>query len=86
MYHSHRGLSSIFVTFLAVCEEKYAANFVSPHPEFELRTVAEYNPEAHAADLKRGDPRGWKLVFEEFRPGTLKKQAHKFKFEEDDGH
>ena len=51
----------------------------------ELRTVAEYNPESHAADLKRGDTKGWRLIFDEFRPKTIKKQAHKFKFE-DDGH
>jgi len=74
------------LTFLVVCEEAAAAAFTEPHPEFELRTVAEYNPDAHAADVKYGDSRGWRLIFEEFRPKTIKKQAHKFKFEEDDAH
>ena len=73
------------MTFLVVCEAAAAASFEKPHPEFELRTVAEYNPESHAADLKRGDTKGWRLIFDEFRPKTIKKQAHKFKFE-DDGH
>lgn len=74
------------MTFLVVCEQANASAFVKPHPEFELRTVAEYNPEDHAADLKRGDSRGWRLIFDEFRPKAMKKQAHKFKFEEDDAH
>jgi len=81
-----RDIGARNMTFLAVCEQAKARAFEHPHPDFELRTVAEYSPEGHAADLKRGDPRGWKLVFEEFRPRTLKKQAHKFKFEDDDGH
>ncbi len=74
------------MTFLVVCEQGKASAFTSPHPEFELRTVAEYNPESHAADLKRGDSRGWSLIFEEFRPKVMKKQTHKFKFEDDDAH
>lgn len=71
------------MTFLVVCEERHASLFELPHPDFELRTVAEYNDEGHAADLKRGDSNGWKLIFDEFRPKTFKKQAHKFKFEDD---
>jgi len=74
------------MTFLAICEAADAGAFTQPHPEFELRTVAKYNPESHAADLNHGDSRGWQLIFEEFRPKTIKKQAHKFKFEEEDGH
>ena len=74
------------MTFLAICEEAAASAFECPHPDFELRTVAEYNPESCAADLKAGDSRGWRLVFDEFRPKTMKKQAHKFKFEDDDAH
>jgi hypothetical protein len=81
-----RNIGARNVTFLAICEEKCAGNFASPHPEFELRTVAEYNPESNAVNLKLGDSRGWRLIFEEFRPKTLKKQAHKFKFEDEDGH
>ena len=81
-----RNIGARNMTFLAICEEAHASAFVKPHPEFELRTVAEYNPEAHAADLKGGDTRGWQLIFDEFRPKTMKKQAHKFKFEEDDAH
>lgn len=71
------------MTFLVVCEQSKACVFTNPHPDFELRTVAEYNPDSHAADLKRGDPRGWRLIFDEFRPKTMKKQTHKFKFEDD---
>ncbi len=81
-----RNIGARHVTFLAICEAKYAGNFATPHPEFELRTVAEYNPESNAANLKLGDSRGWRLIFEEFRPKTLLKQAHKFKFEDEDGH
>jgi len=81
-----RNIGARNVTFLAICEAKYAAHFAVPHPEFELRTVAEYNPESNAANLKLGDSRGWRLIFEEFRPKTILKQAHKFKFEDDDGH
>jgi len=81
-----RKIGARNMTFLAICEEAGASAFVKPHPEFELRTVAEYNPESNAADLKRGDSRGWRLIFEEFRPRTMKKQAHKFKFEEDGAH
>jgi len=81
-----RNIGARNVTFLAICEAKCAGNFAAPHPEFELRTVAEYNPESNAANLKLGDTRGWRLIFEEFRPKTLKKQAHTFKFEEDDAH
>ncbi len=74
------------MTFLVICEESMVPSFEGPHPDFELRAVAEYNPESNAADLKRGDSRGWRLIFDEFRPKTIKKQTHKFKFEEDDGH
>ena len=78
-----RKIGARNMTFLVICEEANAASFTGPHPDFELRTVAEYNPESNAADLKRGDPKGWRLVFDEFRPATMKKKAHKFKFEDD---
>lgn len=72
------------MTFLVICEERHASLFEFPHPDFELRTVAVYNNDANAADLKQGDSKGWKLIFDEFRPKTFRKQAHKFKFEGDD--
>ncbi len=50
-------------------------------PRTYVRFVSEFNPDDHAAEDQYGDKYGWRLIFDEFRPRTVKKQTHKFKFE-----
>ncbi|MBR4652998.1 MAG: hypothetical protein IKO72_06520 [Kiritimatiellae bacterium] len=70
------------MTFLAVCEESCRRNFPAVHPGYELRTVARFNPDDDAVNPKLGDMRGWRVVFDEFRPRKkLKCKETGFKFD-----
>ena len=71
------------MTFLVVCEDAVKGNFPASHPDYELRSVAAFNPGNDALNPKLGDRRGWQLIFDEFRPKKkLKRRKGKFKFEQ----
>ena len=66
-----------------VLEEKCRSKTIAltDLPRTFVRYVSEFNPDDHAAEDNYGDKYGWRLIFDEFRPRTIKQQAHKFKFE-----
>ena len=76
------GVGARNMTFLVICEDRYRPNFPKRHPGYELRSVLEFNPETDSTIRNLGDRYGWRIIFDEFRPKTIKAQAHKFKFEQ----
>ena len=66
---------------LVVCERKAASAFDGVHPEFMLRTVEAYNPNDDVTARRLGDPSGWRLLFAEFAPETVKGRGKSFKFD-----
>lgn len=77
-----RKLGMRDATFLLVCET--ACKGKSVHLDWsdaKIRYVKAFNPDDRVTDAALGDPVGWQLIFDEFRPLVMKKQAHKFKFE-----
>ena len=76
------GVGARNMTFLVICEDRYRSSFPKHHPGYELRSVLKFNPETDSTIRNLGDRYGWRIIFDEFRPKVIKKQAHKFKFEQ----
>ena len=49
-----------------------------------IRCIDHFAPGDRVTNLKSGDPEGWKKIFSEFGPATLKKSTRRFKFESRD--
>lgn len=77
-----RNLGMKDATFLLVCEQACRVKTVDlDWPDAHIRFVKAFNPDNCVTDSELGDSVGWQLIFDEFRPLTVKKQKHKFKFE-----
>ena len=66
---------------LVVCQKADAAFFPKEHPDYELRTVAAYNPDWRAATELSGDRLGWMKIWREFAPAQKIVQHKTYKFQ-----
>ena len=68
------------VRLLIVCERQMLKFFPAEHPDYLVRCVEEFNPEANVATTKLGDYYGWRLLFDEFKSRyvPLKRKTYKF--------
>ena len=76
-----KGMDGRNFRLLVVCQKADAAFFPKEHPDYELRTVAEYNPDWRAATELSGDRLGWMKIWREFVPLKKLVQHKTYKFE-----
>ncbi len=66
---------------LVVCQKADAAFFPKEHPDYELRTVAKFNPDWSPATDIYGDRFGWTRIWHEFAPEVRIAQNKTYKFQ-----
>ena len=67
---------------LVVCQKADAGFFPKEHPDYDLRTVARFNPDWLVASEHVGDRFGWMRIWREFAPARKIVQKKTYKFQE----
>ena len=66
---------------LVVCQKADAGCFPAEHPDYELRTVAQFSSDWNAASELDGDRLGWMKIWMEFAPARKIVQNKTYKFQ-----
>ena len=74
------GLGAKNVQLLFVCERK-ALHLMPAGANRIFRAVSRFNPPDDVTNRKKGDPSGWRRIYDEFAPARIIPKAHAFKFE-----
>lgn len=75
---AHLGAKNARLLF--VCERKTL--HLMPRGEGRVfRAVNRFNPPDDVTNRKKGDPSGWRRIYDEFAPARILPKAHAFKFE-----
>ena len=75
---AHLGAKNARLLF--VCERK--ALHLMPEGENRIfRAVNRFNPPDDVTNRKKGDPAGWRRIYDEFAPARILPKTHAFKFE-----
>ena len=67
---------------LVVCQKADAGFFPKEHPDYDLRTVARFNPDWMVASEHVGDRFSWMRIWREFSPVRKMVQKKTYKFQE----
>ena len=66
---------------LVICQKADARFFPKDHPDYDLRTVAAFNPDWLVASERVGDRLGWMRLWREFAPVRKKVENKTYKFQ-----
>ena len=66
---------------LVICQKADAGFFPKDHPDYDLRTVAAFNPDWLVASEQVGDRLGWMRLWREFAPVRKKVENKTYKFQ-----
>ena len=69
---------------LVICQKADARFFPKDHPDYDLRTVACFNPDWIVASEHVGDRLGWMRIWREFAPARKIVQNKTYKFQKKD--